>query len=144
MKSLSVVLGAKSRVLIILFAFSFLQGIVNGIWGFLPIYILDLGGSSVDIGVQALASGLASTFMQLAWGRLVDEVGHSLKMTSIGFLSASIFSIPVIFSIKPWHIVVVTALMSIFTSISGVASVLMLADLLDPKHRASFMGLYNP
>ncbi|MBS7652370.1 MFS transporter [Candidatus Bathyarchaeota archaeon] len=144
MKSLSVVLGAKSRVLIILFAFSFLQGIVNGIWGFLPIYILDLGGSSVDIGVQALASGLASTFMQLAWGRLVDKVGHSLKMTSIGFLSASIFSIPVIFSIRPWHIVASTAIMSIFTSISGVASVIMLADLLDPKHRAGFMGIYNP
>lgn len=137
-------LGAKSRVLIILFAFSLLQGIVNGIWGFLPIYILDLGGSSFDIGVQALASGLASTFMQLAWGRVVDRVGHSLRMTSIGFLSASIFSIPVIFSTRPWQVVVSTALMSIFTSISGVASVIMLADLLDPRHRASFMGIYNP
>lgn len=144
MKNLSVLLGAKSRVLIILFAFSFLQGIVNGIWGFLPIYILDLGGSSIDIGAQALASGLASTFMQLAWGRVVDRVGHSLRMTSIGFLSASIFSIPVIFSFRPWHIVVSTAVMSIFTSISGVASVVMLAGLLDPRHRASFMGLYNP
>ena len=144
MKSLSVILGAKSRVLIVLFAFSFLQGIVNGIWGFLPIYILGLGGSSVDIGLQALASGLASTLMQLAWGRVIDRVGHSIRMTTIGLLSASIFSLPVIFSTRPWHIVASTALMSIFTSISGVASVIMLADLLDPKHRASFMGIYNP
>ncbi len=137
-------LGVKSRALTVLFTLSFLQGIVNGIWGFLPIYILDLGGSPVDIGAQALASGLASTFMQLGWGRIIDMVGHSIRMTSIGLLSASIFTIPVALSSRPWHLILSTAIMSIFTSISGVASVIVLNNLLNPRHRASFMGIYNP
>jgi len=67
---------------------------VNGIWVFLSIFLLDLGGSSLDVGLLAFLPGLASTFMTLAWGRLGDKLGTTWKMVSTGFLFTAVFSIP--------------------------------------------------
>ena len=84
-----------------LYLFSFLQGVAGGIWGFLSIFLLDLGGSAVEVGILSTVPGLASTFMQLAWGRISDRLGRSWRMVSTGFLLSSLLSLPVIMSTRP-------------------------------------------
>lgn len=127
-----------------LFLFSFLQGAASGIWGFLSIFLLDIGGSAIDLGILAMVPGLASTFMQLAWGRVSDRLGHSWRLISTGFLFTSLFSIPVILSIRPWQVIVTTGVQVLFGSIAGVVITVRLAEILEPVRRARFMGIYNP
>lgn len=128
----------------ILFSFSFIHGIVNGVWAFLSVFLLDLGGTAFHVGLLAFMPGLASTFMQLAWGRLGDRLGTTWKMVSTGFLFAALFSVPVIFSTKPWQVILATSAQALLGSISEVAITVRFAEVLEPSRRARFMGIYNP
>jgi MFS family permease len=128
----------------ILFTYSFIHGIVNGIWIFLSIFLLDLGGTSLDVGLLAFIPGLASTFMKLAWGRLGDRLGTTLRMVSIGFIFTSVFSIPVIFSTRPWQVILATSIQALLGSISEVTLTVRFPEVLEPSRRARFMGIYNP
>ena len=127
-----------------LFLFSFLQGFANGIWGFLSIFLLDIGGSGIDVGILATVPGVASTFMQLAWGRVSDRLGRSWWLISTGFFLAAIFSFPVSLSNRPGQVILTTGLQALFSSMTGVAIVVRLAEILRPSTRARFMGIYNP
>lgn len=127
-----------------LFTFSFLEGVAAGIWGFLSIFLLDIGGSAVDVGTLAMVPGLASTFMQLSWGRVSDRLGRSWRMVSTGFLLTAFFSLPVLMSTKPWHVIVASGVQALFGSIAGVAITVRLAEILEPTKRARFMGIFNP
>jgi len=127
-----------------IFLFSFLQGVVNGIWGFLTIFLLDIGGTGLEVGILATVPGVVSTFMQLAWGRISDKLSHSWRMASTGFLFTAIFSIPVILSNRPWQVILAAGVQAFFSSISGIAVVVRLGDLLRPSKRSRFMGIYNP
>jgi MFS family permease len=128
----------------ILFTFSFIHGIVNGIWAFLSVFLLDLGGTAFDVGLLAFMPGIASTFMQLAWGRLGDRIGTTWKMVSTGFLFAAILSVPVIYSTMPWQVILATSAQAILGSISEIAITVRFAEVLEPSRRARFMGIYNP
>jgi MFS family permease len=127
-----------------LFLFSFLQGVGNGVWGFLSIFLLDLGGSGLDIGILSFFPGLISTFMQLAWGRISDRIGRSWRMVSSGFIFTAVFSIPVILSRQPWQVILATAFQAFFSSMAGVAIVVRLSEILRPRRRARFISIYNP
>ena len=127
-----------------LYLFSFLQGVAGGIWGFLSIFLLDLGGSAVEVGILSTVPGLASTFMQLAWGRISDRLGRSWRMVSTGFLLTSLLSLPVLMSTRPWQVIVATGVQALLGSIAGVAVTVRLAEVLEPTRRARFMGIYNP
>ena len=128
----------------ILFSFSFIHGIVIGIWAFLSVFLLDLGGTAFDIGLLAFMPGIASTFMQLAWGRLGDRIGATWKMVSVGFLFAAALSVPVIFSTRPWQVILATSAQALLGSISEIAITVRFAEVLEPSRRARFMGIYNP
>jgi len=121
-----------------------MQGLATGIWGFLPFFLLGMGGSPLDVGILAMAPGLASTFMQLAWGRVSDRMGHSQRMAFYGFLFTAILSFPIILSNQPWQVILSNSVQAIFGSVIQVATVVMLIERLDPRRRASFMGFYNP
>ena len=127
-----------------LYLFSFLQGVAGGIWGFLSIFLLDLGGSAIEVGILSTVPGLASTFMQLAWGRITDRLGKSWRMVSTGFLLTSLLSLPVLVSTSPWQVILATGVQALLGSIAGVAVTVRLAEVLEPTRRARFMGIYNP
>lgn len=127
-----------------LYLFSFLQGVAGGIWGFLSIFLLDLGGSAIEVGILSTVPGLASTFMQLAWGRITDRLGKSWRMVSTGFLLTSLLSLPVLISTSPWQVILSTGVQALLGSIAGVAVTVRLAEMLEPTKRARFMGIYNP
>jgi MFS family permease len=88
--------------------------------------------------------GIASTFMQLAWGRLGDRIGTTWKMVSVGFLFAAALSVPVIFSTRPWQVILATSAQALLGSISEIAITVRFAEVLEPSRRARFMGIYNP
>jgi MFS family permease len=121
-----------------------MQGLAAGIWGFLPFFLLDIGGSPVDVGILAMAPGLASTLMQLAWGRVSDRMGHSQRMASYGFLFTAVLSVPIILSNQTWQVILSNSVQAIFGSVTQVATVIMLIERLGPRHGARFMGFYNP
>jgi MFS family permease len=127
-----------------LYLLSLLQGIANGIWGFLSIFLLYIGGTAFELGLLATLPGLASTFMQLAWGRISDKLGRNWKMVAVGYLMTSLFSIPVLLSVQPWQIIVASGIQVFLGSIVGVAVTVRLAEILEPTRRARFMGIYNP
>ena len=128
----------------ILFSYSFIHGVVNGVWAFLSVFLLDLGGKAFHVGLLAFIPGLASTFMQLAWGRIGDKLGATWKMVSMGFLFTAMFSVPVIFSSKPWQVIIATSVQALLGCISEVAITVRFSEILEPSRRARFMGIYNP
>ncbi len=127
-----------------LFTFSFLQGIGAGIWTFLSIFLLDLGGSGLQVGLLAFIPGLASTLMHLAWGRLGDRIGYNWRTVSAGFLFTGLFSVPVILSTKPWQLILASSAQALVGSMVEVAITVRFAEVLEPSRRARFMGIYNP
>jgi MFS family permease len=127
-----------------LFTYSFIRGIVNGVWVFLSIFLLDLGGTSLHIGLLSFLPGLVSTFMKLAWGRLGDKMGTTWRMVSTGFLFTSVLSIPIILSTKPWQVILAASIQALLGSLSEVTITVRFAELLEPNKRARFMGIYNP
>jgi MFS family permease len=127
-----------------LFTVSFFQGIGVGIWTFLSIFMLDLGGTGLHVGLLAFIPGLASTFMQMAWGRLGDRIGYSWRTVSMGFLVTSILSIPVLMSTRPWQLILASSFQALVGSMLEVATTVRFAEVLEPSKRARFMGIYNP
>ncbi len=127
-----------------LFIVSFLQGIGVGVWTFLSIFILDLGGSGLHLGLLAFVPGLASTFMQMAWGRLGDKIGYSWRTVSVGFLFTSILSLPVIMSATPLQLILASSIQALVGSMLEVATTVRFAEVLEPSKRARFMGIYSP
>ena len=91
-----------------------------------------------------MVPGLISTFMQLAWGRISDRLRHSWGLVSTGFILTSVLSIPVILSTHPWQVIATAGIQAFFGSMTGVAVVVRLADVLEPSRRARFMSIYNP
>ena len=82
--------------------------------------------------------------MQLAWGRIGDKLGATWKMVSMGFLFTAMFSVPVIFSSKPWQVILATSVQALLGCISEVAITVRFSEVLEPSRRARFMGIYNP
>jgi MFS family permease len=127
-----------------LFIFSFVQGVGVGIWTFLSIFLLDLGGTGFQVGLLAFMPGLASTFMQLAWGRLGDRIGYNWRTVSVGFLFTGVLSVPVLLSNQPWQVILASAFQALIGSMVDVAVTVRFAEVLEPSRRARFMGIYNP
>lgn len=129
-----------------LFLFSFLLGTINGIWGFLAIFLLDVGGDTVQLGLLSTVPGLIATFMQIGWGRMSDATSgrRIVDPLSMGYFLTAILSLPVIFATNPWHVIVATSFQVLFGSITNVTTTVLLAELLNPGQRVPFMSVYNP
>ncbi len=127
-----------------LFSISLLQGIGVGIWTFLSIFILDLGGTGLHVGLLSFVPGVASTLMQMAWGRLGDRIGYSWRTISVGFMFTSILSIPVLMSTQPWQLILASSIQALVGSMLDVATTVRFSEVLEPGKRARFMGIYNP
>jgi MFS family permease len=105
---------------------------------------LYLGGTGIDVGILSLAPGLASTLMQLSWGKIIDKTGNSWHIVSLGFIFNAAMSIPIILSEKTWQIIISATIQSFLSSIAGIAITVRLSEILTPAKRGRFMGVYNP
>ncbi|MEM3553539.1 MAG: MFS transporter [Candidatus Bathyarchaeia archaeon] len=57
---------------------------------FLPLYIMSIGGSLLDIGVMTFTASLASIPAFFFWGYLCDKTQHYKRYILLSFLSTSI------------------------------------------------------
>jgi len=127
-----------------LYLYALLAGMASGIWSFIPIFLLDLKGNVILVGLLSSLPQLASTIMQLSWGKICDETGESKRLMLAGFILTIVFGIPTIFSTEPWQIILFMSLQALFASIGGVAGSIYLASLINSRIRARFMSTYNP
>ena len=124
--------------------YAFITGAASGVWSFIPIFLLDMKGTVIQVGLLSSLPMLARTIMQMSWGRLCDETGESKRLMFVGYVLTIIFAIPTILSTEPWQVILFMTLEALFSSIGGVASSVFLAYLISSRIRARFMSTYNP
>ena len=57
-----------------LWVLAFLAGINVGIWYFLPFYIVDLGGNTIDVGLISTIPSFVAAFIQLSVGEMLETL----------------------------------------------------------------------
>jgi len=127
-----------------LYFLSFATGVANGIWSFVPIFLLDLHATTLEVGLLATFPMLANTMTQLSLGKLSDQVGQSKRLMVVSHLLTAVLGLSVIYAQTPSQVVLFRTIQALFASIGGVASTIFLVDLLRPSDRGRFMGIYHP
>lgn len=98
--------------------FNFSNGIINP---YVPIYAVQLGASSEEMGWLRSLTNLLGNILQIPWGIVSDKLGRYLPAIVIGgFLSSSLW-LPLLFITKPVQLIAIVALQSMATSIVAPA-----------------------
>jgi MFS family permease len=134
--------GVKARLYIL----ALLAGTSVGIWYFLPYFIIDLGGGIVEVGLISTVPTLASAFVQLLVGTIIDETKAPKDLLVLGFILSSLFAIPFLFASTALMVIFVATVTEIFNSITitwGVANSIYISELTPSKGMARIMSIYS-
>lgn len=97
---------------------NFSSGIINP---YVPIYAVQLGASSEEMGWLRSLANLFGNIMQVPWGILSDRMGRYLPAILIGgLLSASIW-LPLLLVTEPIHLISIISLQALAASIVAPA-----------------------
>ena len=126
-------LGGNLSVIAVSSAFkSFGGGLVNS---YIPLYFFELGGSPFSFGLTAALASLIGCVMFLLGGFISDYYGRKRIMfiaAFYGVFSALLFAV-----IRDWRLFAIVSIVAAFASISGPASVALVADSVSPEKRAT-------
>ncbi len=133
----------RDRELVKFYCLIFIDGLTRGIWGFVPIFIVDLKGSLLDVSLYSTAPGLASTFMQLSWGMTATRHARSRHLWAVCYVVIAVQTVPIAFATQPWHVIFFSTLRGLFAAPMGLASGLFFVSAFRPEVRARFMSIYS-
>lgn len=94
-----------------------------------PLHVVKLGGSTVDLGVLAASAAVIGAPGAIIFGRLADRVGHrrTLVLTTLAIVSISLALIPFLASV-PAVIVANAGLWLVVASVAPVLTMLVVND----------------
>ncbi|MCW4039427.1 MAG: MFS transporter [Candidatus Bathyarchaeota archaeon] len=130
-----------------LWVLAFLAGINVGIWYFLPFYIVDLGGNTIDVGLISTIPSFVAAFIQLSVGEMLDDkLGTAKQLLELGFLFTAIFTLPLLIVSNRYLVIICAAVLETFNSITiiwGVANSMYMVHLTSEHRRARIMSVYS-
>lgn len=129
-----------------LYVLAFLAGTAVGIWYFLPYFIIDLQGGIIEVGLVSAVPTLASAFIQLSVGTVVDETKAPKKLLVMGFILSSCVATFFLAASTAWTVILVATVTEIFNAITitwGVANSIYITELTPARNRARIMSGYS-
>ncbi len=81
---------------------------------FLPLYVLSIGGSLVEIGIMSSAALFLAIPASFSWGYICDKTRHYKRYILVSFLSLTIILILFTMTAEVWFLIMLYAIMSIF------------------------------
>ncbi len=133
----------RDRELVKFYLLILLDGFSRGIWGFVPIYVVDLKGSLFDVALYSTAPGLASTIMQLSWGMTATKHTRNRQLWAMSYLVIAVHAVPVAFATAPWQVILASTFRGLLAAPMGLVSGLFYVSAFKPEVRATFMSTYS-
>lgn len=81
---------------------------------FLPLYVLSIGGSLVQIGIMSSAALFLAIPASFFWGYICDKTRHYKRYILVSFFSLTIILILFTMTAEVWCLIMLYAIMSIF------------------------------
>lgn len=108
----------------------------------LPIYVIDLGGTEFDSGLQSTLFFIFAVVLRLYFGPLADSKGRKIPL----LIGAFVFSTSAIFfmlSTQVWHLTVARLYQSIALATFLSSGSSLVADMAQIKTRGTYIGFYR-
>ncbi len=118
--------------------FNFSNGIINP---YVPIYAVQLGASSEEMGWLRALTNLFGNIIQVPWGIISDKMGKYLPAILIGGLLSAALWLPLLLVTDPIQLISVIALQALATSIITPAWASLIGRL-TPKARRGVITSY--
>ncbi len=108
----------------------------------LPIYVIDLGGTEFDSGLQSTLFFISAVILRLYFGPLADSKGRKIPL----LIGAFVFSTSAIFfmlSTEVWHLTLarIYQALALATFLSSGSS--LVADMAPLKSRGTYIGFHR-
>lgn len=95
----------------------------------LPLYVVAIGGSLIDVGIMFMVGQLASIPASMFWGYVCDKKRSYKIFILLSFLSISIFMYSFMAITSVSHLIILYAILSIFHSAHGPPRNVLIAEL---------------
>ncbi len=108
----------------------------------LPLYVLEIGGTEIDAGLQSTLFFVMAVLLRLYFGPLADSKGRKIPL----FIGAFVFttsSIMFIYSTEVWQLTLARIYQSIGLATFLASASTMVADYAPAKFRGTYIGLYR-
>lgn len=133
----------RDREIIRFYFLIIIDGIGRGIWNFLPIFVVDLKGSLLDVALLSTLPGLASTLMQIPWGMTTTKHTRNKQLWALGYIIIAAHAVLITFATAPWQVILISTFRGLLAAPMGLASNLFYVAALKPNIRGRFMGIYT-
>ncbi|MEO9321656.1 MAG: MFS transporter [Nitrososphaera sp.] len=98
----------------------------NGFGLYVPLYLLQLGGSVIEVALAAFLTGIANTIGSFVWGKLIDSFGWRATAVMISALSTLSISIITYFVSDISSVTALWTLLGFLTAGGGPATNLLI------------------
>ncbi len=110
---------------------------------FVGIYGVLLGANPAEMGFLQSTSNSLSNAGQVFWGRISDRVGRRLPFLIMGSISLAALWFLMPFVYDPFNLIVLYALISVFSSLITVNWYAFIADNVESATRGNFLSAIN-
>jgi MFS family permease len=121
-----------------------LRSFADGVGGpYIPIYAVELGASSTEVGWLRSLGNLFGNIMQIPWGIVSDRYKRYVLFIIIGSLLNSLFWLPLVFANTPWELIVILTAQAFTNSLIIPSWSALLGEMAPKKTRGSLSAKIN-
>ncbi len=120
--------------------FNFSNGIISP---YVPIYAVQLGASSEEMGWLRSLTNLFSNIIQVPWGVLSDRMGRYLPAILVGGLVSSVLWLPLLLVTGPVQLIPLIALQALAASVVAPAWASLLGRMTPQSRRGVITSYIN-
>ena len=113
---------------------NFSGGVINP---YVPIYAVQLGASSSEMGWLRSLNNLFGNVMQIPWGVASDRTGRYVPFIVLCGVISSLLWIPALFVATPWQLIMIVAVQALANSMVAPAWAALLGKVLPRSARGS-------
>ncbi|MBS3969288.1 MAG: MFS transporter [Clostridia bacterium] len=108
----------------------------------LPMYVVNLGGTEFDSGLQTTLFFIAAVILRLYFGPMADNKGRKIPLLIGAFVFAT-SGILFMFSTEVWHLTLARIYQSIALATFLSSGSSLVADMAPLKSRGTYIGIYR-
>jgi MFS family permease len=110
---------------------------------YIPIYAVQLGAGSQEMGWLRSLNNLFSNIMQIPWGIICDRAGRYVPFIIIGGVVSSLLWLPILYVTTPWQLILVIAFQALVSSMVAPAWAALIGRILPEFKRGAGTASVN-
>jgi MFS family permease len=119
---------------------SFSAGIVGP---YLPIYAVQMGAASAEVGWLRSLTNLFGNIMQIPWGLASDRLGRRVPLIVLGGLLNALLFLPMIYVQTPWQLIALVAAQAFVSSMIAPVWSALIGDTVNRNQRGTMTARIN-